>query len=61
MHDVLYVPKLAYNLLSVAKAYQKKNKIMKFTKSACYVLNKNHKVIVKATKVGSSAGRYTGI
>ena len=34
---------------------------MKFTKSACYVLNKNHKVIVKATKVGSSAGRYTGI
>ena len=39
LHDVLYVPKLAYNLLSVAKAYQKK-KIVKFTKSACYVLNK---------------------
>ena len=50
LHDVLYVPKLAYNLLSVAKAYQKK-KIVKFTKSACYVLNKNHKLIVKATKV----------
>ena len=52
LHDVLYVPKLAYNLLSVAKASQR-NKIVKFTKSACYVLNKNHKLIAKATKVGS--------
>ena len=58
LHDVFYVPKLAYNLFSMAKASQKKkkkkkNKIVKFTKYACYVLNKNHKLIVKAIKVGS--------
>ena len=30
LHDVLYVPKLSYNLLSVAKASQK-GKIVKFS------------------------------
>ena len=34
LHDVLYVPTLSYNLLSVTKASQK-GKIVKFTKSAC--------------------------
>ena len=52
LHDVLYVPKLSYNLLSVAKASQK-GKIVKFTMSACYILNKEHKMVAKATKVGS--------
>lgn len=33
LHDVVYVPALSYNLLSVAKASQK-GKIVKFTKSA---------------------------
>ena len=49
LHDVLYVPKLSYNFLSVAKASQK-GKIVKFTMSACY---KEHKMVAKATKVGS--------
>ena len=35
LHDVLYVPEISYNLVSVAKASQK-GKIVKFTKSACY-------------------------
>ena len=35
LHDVLYVPTLSYNLLSVAKASHR-GKIVKFTKSACY-------------------------
>ena len=26
---------------------------MKFTRSACYILNKEHKVVAKATKMGS--------
>lgn len=33
LHDVVYMPALSYNLLSVAKASQK-GKIVKFTKSA---------------------------
>ena len=52
LHDVLYVPNLSYNLLSVAKASQK-GKIVKFTKSACYMLDKRHKMVAKATKIGS--------
>ena len=52
LHDVLYVPELSYNLLSIAKASQK-GKIVKFTKSACYVLDRKHKMFAKATKIGS--------
>ena len=52
LHDVLYVPKLAYNLISVTKASQT-GKVVKFTKSASYILDRNHKVVAKATKVGS--------
>ena len=52
LHDVLYVPTLSYNLLSVAKASQK-GKIVKFTKFACYMLDKRHKMVAKATKIGS--------
>ena len=49
LRDVLYVPKLSYNLLRVAK----RGKIVKFTRSACYILNKEHKMVAKATKIGS--------
>ena len=52
LHDVLYVPKLSYNLLSVAKASQK-GKVAKFTKSVCYMLDKRNKMVAKATKIGS--------
>ena len=51
--DVLYVPKLSYNLISVTKATQK-GQVVKFTKSACYMLNKKHKMVAKATKVSGS-------
>ena len=46
VHDVLYVPKLSYNLISVAKASQK-GKIVKFTKSACYILDDKHKMVAR--------------
>lgn len=52
LHDVLLVPKLSYNLLSVAKASQK-GKVVRFTNSACYVLSKDHQMVAKATKMGS--------
>ena len=52
LHDVLYVPKLAYNLISVTKVSQT-GKVVKFTKLACYVLDKNHKIVAKATRIGS--------
>ena len=52
LHDVLYVPKLSYNLLSVAEASQK-GKIVKFTKSACYMLDKRRRMVAKTTKIGS--------
>ena len=48
----VYLPKLKYNLLSLAKASQK-GKIVKFTRSACYILSKEHKVVAKASKMGS--------
>lgn len=51
LYDVLYVPDLSYNLVSVAKASQK-GKVVKFTKSACYILDKQHRMFAKATKVG---------
>ena len=50
LHDVLYVPKLSYNLLSIAKA-SRKGKIMEFPKSACYMLDQKHRMVVKATKM----------
>ena len=50
LHDVLYVPELSYNLVSVAKLSQK-GKIVKFTSNACYILDKRHKMIVKAAKM----------
>ena len=49
LHDVLFVPKLSYNLFSVSKA----GNITKFTKSGCYILEKQHNLIAKASKVGS--------
>ena len=52
LHDVLYVPTLSYNLLSVAKASQK-GKIVKFAKFACYMLDKRHKMVAKATEIES--------
>ena len=51
LQEVLYVPMVSYNL-SVSKASQK-GKIVKFSKSACYMLEKKHEMVAKATKMGS--------
>ena len=53
LHDVF----MYQGLLSVTKASQT-GKIVKFTKSACYVLDKKHKIVAKATKVGSPYQLY---
>ena len=52
LHNVLYIPGLSYNLLSVSQAF-KKDKIVKFTDSTCHIVSKSHKLIAKATKRGS--------
>ena len=52
LHDVLYVPELSYNLLSIAKATSL-GKIIRFDESTCKILNKAEEVIGVATKYGS--------
>ena len=46
--DVLYVPDLSHNLVSVANA----SKVVTFTKSAGYILYMKHKLVAKATRKG---------
>ena len=52
LHEVLYVPDLSYNPLSVAKA-AKSGKVVKFTETGCEILDSNKKVIAVATRVES--------
>ena len=52
LHDVLYVPELSYNLLSIAKATSL-GKIIRFDESTCKIVNKAEEVIGVATKYGS--------
>ena len=52
LRSVLYVPSLSYNPLSVSRVAQS-GKVTKFGRLACHILNANHKVIARATKVGS--------
>ena len=52
LHEVLYVPDLSHNPLSVAKA-AKSGKVVKFTETGCEILDSNKKVIAVATRVGS--------
>lgn len=51
LQEVLYVPKLSLNLLSISKATQK-GKVAKFTKTACYVLDRQHTLLAQAIKRG---------
>ena len=51
-HDVLYVPELTYNLLSVSKAVDKGISFT-FKESECIIKDINQKLITIATKVGS--------
>jgi len=47
--DVLYVPQLPCNLLSVAKAVDKKNAVS-FSKDGCEIRNDQGEVLTMATK-----------
>ena len=51
-HNVLYVPELTYNLLSVSKAVDKGISFT-FNESECVIKDSNQKLITIATKVGS--------
>ena len=52
LRDVLYVPKLSYNLLSVTKASES-GKVIKFDDTSCQILNKRDRLIAVATKMGN--------
>ena len=52
LRNVLYVPNLSYNLLSVSKLAEA-GKVTKFGKTACHILNRDRKLTARATKVGS--------
>lgn len=52
LHDVLYVPKLSYNLLSVSRA-TKSGKAVEFGAAGCEIIDENRKLIATATRVGS--------
>ena len=50
--DVLYMPALSYNLLSVSKAAES-GKVTKFDEDGCKILNCTYKLIAKANKLGN--------
>ena len=52
LHNVLYVPELAYNLMSVAKAIERGADLV-FNDRGCMIKDANHKLIAMATKVGN--------
>ena len=49
LHDVLYVPELAYNLLSISK-FAKCGKRVNFYKSHCEIIDNNERVVATGTK-----------
>ena len=51
LHDVLYVPKLTHNLLSVSKASDAGKKV-RFGEASCQILDENKKLIAVATRAG---------
>ena len=52
VRDVMYVPKISYNLLSVSKASEFGN-TTKFSRSGCQIFDVKHDLIATATRVGS--------
>ena len=50
LHDALYVPELAYNLLSIAKNTSL-DKTARFDQFTCEILNKDEEVIGTAVKL----------
>ena len=51
LHDVQYVPKLSYNLLSVSRTSDA-GKIARFGETSCHILDANRKLVAVATRVG---------
>ena len=51
LHDVLYIPELAYNLLSISKV-AKRGKRVDFYKSHCEIIDNNERVVATGTKRG---------
>ena len=52
LQDVLHVPALSYNLLSVAKAAEK-GKVTEFNDNGCQITVSGGRLVAKATRVGS--------
>ena len=52
LRDVLYLPKLAHNLLSVSKAAEG-GKTTEFMKNGCNIVNAKKRLIAAGTKKGS--------
>ena len=52
LYDVLYVPELSYNLLSVTKATEL-GKTVRFDEFTCEIINEDQEVVGSATKCGS--------
>ena len=52
LHEILYVPDLSYNLLSILKAVEA-GKIVEFYEISCRILDVNQKLINAATRVGN--------
>ena len=52
LQDVLYVPSLSYNLVSLSKA-TKSGKIVKFKENGCHILDECQKLIATARRTGN--------
>ena len=52
LHNVLYVPNLSYNLLSVSMAV-KSGKTVEFSENECQIMSKKLKPIATARKIGN--------
>ena len=52
LHDVLYVPALTYNLLSISRA-TKSGKTTEFTNNCCRITDTEDRLIAVATRIGS--------
>ena len=52
LHEVLYVPDLSYNLISVSRI-AKAGKMIEFSETGCQILDPNRKLIAVATRVES--------
>ena len=52
LHDVIYVPELSYNLLSVSKMTKVGKNVSSYD-SRCQVFDKNERVVAMATEKGN--------